>query len=192
MYTASGVTYGKGNTLTPRWNRNIPVISAFCMEWTHWNPWKFPPCRRIRRRKVNEGKKYDKTGNTLTVLLDKLTVTDAAKVPVYDPEQIQDGTGVVTAEIGRIEPMNPGLPDYRVTVSVMGQTFTADDPDREKFQTLAEECLRSIEAWTPAELAAAAGEAIVGKLLKGMDNSCDGNESRFKIDLELIISDWNF
>ena len=74
----------------------------------------------------------------INVLLDKLNVTDAAKVPVYDPDQIQDGFGVVTAEIGRIEPVNPGLPDYRVTVSIMGQTFSADDPDRGKFQTLAE------------------------------------------------------
>ena len=128
----------------------------------------------------------------INVLLDKLTVTDAAKVPVYDPEQIQSGTGVVTAEIGRIEPVNPGLPDYRVTVSIMGQTFSADDPDRGKFQTLAEECLRSVEAWTPAALAAAAGESIVGKFLKGLDNSSDGEENRFKIDVELIISDWIF
>lgn len=128
----------------------------------------------------------------INVLLDKLTVTDAAKVTVYDPEQIQDGTGVVTTEIGRVEPVNPGLPDYRVTISIMGETFTADDPDREKFQTLAEECIRSVEAWTPEVLTAAAGESIVGKFLKGLDNSCDGEINRFKIDVELIICDLKF
>lgn len=130
--------------------------------------------------------------NLINAILDNLEVKDAEKVPVYDPDNIQKGSGVVTAEIGRVEPVNPGLPDYRVTLSIMGETFTADDPDREKFYSLAEECIRSVEAWTPEVLAAAAGESIVGKFLKGLDNSCDGEISRFKIDVELIISDWIF
>lgn len=128
----------------------------------------------------------------LTVILDNLDVTDADKVPVYDPDQIQSGKGVVTAEIGKIEPVNPGLPDYRVTVSIMGQTFSVDDPGQNVFFTLAEDCLRSVEAWTPELLASAAGEAIVGKFLKGLDNSLDGEINRFKIDVELVISDWIF
>ncbi len=135
-------------------------------------------------------------------LLDAIDVrygNGIVKVDCYDPEKITDGRGVITAEVTKVEQCNPGLPDYFVSISVLGLTFSSEDPDKELIRSLFDDAmtaLRRLEGETARrnfDLHLPAGARLVGVLPVTNAAIREGEDRHmFTIDRRLVFSDLAF
>lgn len=81
-----------------------------------------------------------------------ITVEGVVKTDSFNPDTEPDGKGAVTVEITKKEQANPGLPDWFLSVSVIGMTFATEDPDKEIVRTLFGDVCRSVRSWKPSIL----------------------------------------
>lgn len=121
------------------------------------------------------------------------------KVDSYDPDKITDGRGVITAEVTKIEQCNPGLPDYFVSVSVLGLSFASEDPDKELIRALFDDAMAALRrldnetARRNFDLHLPEGARLVGALPVTNAAIREGEDRHmFTIDRQLVFTDLVF
>ena len=127
------------------------------------------------------------------------------KVDSYDPEAVPEGDGVITAEITKVEEPNPGLPDYFVSVSVLGFTFVSVDPDKRIVRHLFDVVLNDVSRLIAASRTPKArrrqrfeDHLPLGARLAGVREITNAavregeDKTLFTVDFQLVITDWRF
>ena len=133
--------------------------------------------------------------NIVFGILNSLTLTAPGvnKTDSFDPTSEPDGNGVVTCEITRFEQINPGLSDFFVHVSVIGQTFASVDTSKTIIRTTFADVMRSVLAFTPSILAAATGVTVDGILQ--ISNAAvreDADHFMFIVDFGIVVGNLSF
>ncbi len=97
------------------------------------------------------------TRDIVAGILARIVLRDATivKTDSFLAADAVGGAGVLTAEVTKVEQPNPGLPDYFVSVSVLGQTFASCDADKSIIRAMFDDAMKSVTELTVANCNAA-------------------------------------
>lgn len=133
--------------------------------------------------------------NIVSGILNSLTLTaqGASTTDSFDPTSGPDGHGKVTCEITRFEQINPGLPDFFIHLSVIGQTFASEDTTKTVIRTMFADVMRSVLAFTPSSLTTATGVTVDGILPISNAAIREGeNYFMFTVDFRIAVGNLTF
>ena len=128
-------------------------------------------------------------------ILNSITLTPdgAEKTDSFDPDAEPDGPGVVTCEVTKLEQLNPGVPDFFASVSVLGQTFASTDPNKAIIRTLFADVMRSVMSMTAASLTTTTGLTVDGILPISNAAIREGADRfMFTVDFKIAVGNLSF
>lgn len=90
------------------------------------------------------------TRDIVAGILARITLRDTSvvKTDSFLDAQAVEGSGVLTAEVTKVEQPTFGLPDYFVSVSVLGQTFASVDADKAIIRGMFDDAMKSVTSLT--------------------------------------------
>lgn len=105
----------------------------------------------------------------------------------------EDGAVVVqVVAINPAHPDNPGLPDYRVEVTIRGRTSMATDKDKSLFDRIASLVMARANSVTVSELSAATGATVAAWLAGDTIRGTVEEDHQFEIKRSMIVLDLEF
>lgn len=86
------------------------------------------------------------TGDIVSGFLARIALRDSSvvKTDSFLADAAVEGSGVLTAEVTKVEQPTPGLPDYFVSVSVLGQTLASVDADKAIIRGMFDDAMKSV------------------------------------------------
>ena len=132
----------------------------------------------------------DVSAGIVNDILNGITLTQdgAVKTDSFDPDNAPDG--VVTCEVTKLEQLNPGVPDFYVSVSVIGQTFASTDPDKKIIRKLFADVMRSVMAMTTATFTSVTVDGILPISNAAIREGSD--RFMFTVDFRLAVGNLTF
>lgn len=124
----------------------------------------------------------------VTAILSSLQLDDQIiRTESWSPETVS-GTGTVTVEVSKWEQAAPNVHAWIVYFSVLGMTFSSEDPDKTTIQKMHEDCVRSCTALSADFFVLPEGASIAGILpVKNSELRENEDQFMFTVDLGLAI-----
>lgn len=124
----------------------------------------------------------------VTAILSSLQLDDQIiRTEAWSPETVS-GTGTVTVEISKWVQAAPNVHAWIVDLSVLGMTFSSEDPDKSIIKKMHEDCLRSCTSLPSNFFVLPEGASIAGILpVKNSELRENEDQFMFTVDFGLAI-----
>ena len=126
-----------------------------------------------------------------TTILNKIALTGdgITKTDSWDGDTLMDGDGVLVAEILDVYNAKSGLPDYFITVSLVGMTQVSTDTDQEIIRKMFAETLNSVCALRTTDFpSGCCGILQTGKATPRSDD----DRRTFSLEFKLVFTEITF
>jgi len=118
------------------------------------------------------------------------------KTASFDLDSAVRPEGTLVIETTSVEVANQGLPDYFVSMSLLGMTYVECDPDKQIMRKMFADCLTAVQAWTPELVSNAFGFVSPARCcgIIGITSTLSSDKSMhvFRIDFRLVLTDVDF